>query len=114
MLLFRLLLIAMLSVLAVYTTVVMANHGPNLIPIFFADIGEMGWPGQFNMDFMGFLILSALWTAWRHRFTAMGLALSIVAFFGGMMFLTVYLFVTSIMVRGDVRALLLGSTRSAQ
>ena len=32
----------------------------------------MTWPGQFNFDFFGFLILSATWTAWRNQFSALG------------------------------------------
>ena len=33
----------------------------------------MKWFGQFNLDFMGFLILSAIWVAWRNQFSAAGL-----------------------------------------
>lgn len=111
--LFRLLLAFMLVALAIYTALVIGNHGVNLIPVFFGDMLEMGWPGQFNMDFMGFLALSALWTAWRHHFSPLGLALGVVAFFGGMMFLTIYLLAASYQVKGDVKALLLGQQRAA-
>jgi hypothetical protein len=112
MVLFRLLLMVMLVVLAGYTAVVIANHGMNLLPVFFGDIVEMAWPGQFNLDFTGFLILSALWTAWRHHFSPLGLALSVVALFGGMMFLTVYLLTMSFQANGDMNVLLLGARRA--
>jgi hypothetical protein len=112
MVLLRVLLATMLVVLSAYTTIVITNHGWNLLPVFFGDIAEMVWPGQFNLDFSGFLVLSALWTAWRHHFSLLGLALSVVALFGGMAFLTVYLLAASYQVRGDARALLLGPTRA--
>lgn len=98
--------------LIVYTGVVIANHGWNLLPIFFGDMMAMTWPGQFNFDFLGCLLLSGLWVSWRHHFTATGLALGAVAVFGGMLFLSGYLLVASRMAKGDVRVLLLGGTRA--
>lgn len=112
MLLFRLVLLAILVFLSAYTAVVVSNHGWNLLEVFFGDMSALNWPGQFNLDFMGFLILSALWTAWRHHFSPRGLALAVLAFFGGMMFLTIYLLVASYQVKGDFHALLLGAKRS--
>ena len=108
MVVLRLVLAAHLAVLAVYTAVVIANHGWNLFPVFFGDMAAMGWAGQFNLDFMGFLMLSALWTAWRNAFSGMGLLLAVVAFFGGMGFLSIYLLILSFGVR-DVGELLLGN-----
>ncbi|MEY3985022.1 MAG: hypothetical protein RLZ59_467, partial [Pseudomonadota bacterium] len=49
---FRIYLILSWIVLVVYTAVVIADHGMGLLPVFFGDIGRMGWPGQFNLDFM--------------------------------------------------------------
>lgn len=108
---FRLFLLACLCAIAAYTAVTIAGHGMNLLPVFFGDMAEMGWPGQFNLDFLCFLVLSALWVAWRHHFSAAGLALGLVALFGGMLFLSVYLLVQSYRTQGDVRALLLGEAR---
>jgi len=110
--LFRSLLAAMLIAVSIYTALVIAQHGWNLFPIFFGDIAAMTWPGQFNVDFTGFLILSALWTAWRNHFSPLGLALAAVAFVGGMMFLTIYLLVVSGQTKGDIRAVLLGPRRA--
>lgn len=58
---FRVLLAAIFVTIVVYTSVVVANHGLGLLPVFFGDIAKMEWPGQFNLDFSGFLVLSALW-----------------------------------------------------
>ena len=111
MLLLRVLLVVMLVVLTGYTGIVISNHGWDLLTIFFSDMAAMNWPGQFNLDFTGFLTLSAIWTAWRHHYSPVGLALGVVAFFGGMMFLTIYLLVVSFGVKGNISALLLGTRR---
>ena len=111
--LFRLFLATCLVAITAYTAVTIASHGFNLLPVFFGDMAEMGWPGQFNLDFMCFLALSALWVAWRHQFSASGLALAVVAFFGGMLFLSIYLLIQTGRVRGDMKVLLLGEGRAA-
>jgi hypothetical protein len=109
--LFRLYLVATLVVLVVYTLVVGSEHGWNLLPIFFSDIAEMTWRGQFNVDFMTFLGLSGGWVAWRQRFSPLGLCLGLVAFFGGMMFLAGYLLVLSFRCNGDVTIIMFGRER---
>ncbi|MFM6951403.1 MAG: hypothetical protein ACKOW1_10320 [Novosphingobium sp.] len=113
MTLFRLSLATCLIAIAAYTSVTVGNHGFNLLPVFFGAMAEMGWPGQFNLDFMGFLALSALWVAWRHQFSTGGLALAVLAFFGGMLFLSIYLLVHTGRARGDFKMLLLGEGRAA-
>jgi hypothetical protein len=114
MALFRLYLVAFYIILLVYTGIVITDHGINLLPFFFGDMAKMGWPGQFNLDFMGFLSLSALWTAWRHQFRGAGLVLAVLAFFGGMGFLVPYLLYHLAKGKGDMRVLLLGAERAAQ
>ena len=109
---FRAFLLLFFMCLGGYTWVVGANHGWNLLPLFFADIAAMTWAGQFNLDFTGFLSLSALWLAWRHRFSAGGIALGVLGFFGGMGVLTVYLLVASFEAGGDPKMLLLGRARA--
>lgn len=104
----RIWLIVIMTVLGSYTVVVIANHGLALFPIFFGDIATMGWPGQFNLDFMFMLTLSALWTAWRNGFSAMGLLLGFLAFNFGAMFLSIYLLTLTLQTRGDMRAVMLG------
>ncbi|MEO1552897.1 MAG: hypothetical protein AAFR82_03105 [Pseudomonadota bacterium] len=113
MTLLRLFALIFLVILSVYTGIVIANHGANLVPVFFNDMTAMAWPGQFNLDFMGFLILSALWVGWRHEYSATGWLLTPLALFGGMLFLTIYILVISFRVNGDLKALLLGEGRVA-
>ena len=98
-------------VILCYTSVTIANHGMNLLPVFFGDMATMAWPGQFNLDFMFMLTLSGLWVAWRHQFTPGGIALGLLAVFGGAMFLSTYLLILTSRDR-DVRRLLLGPGRA--
>jgi hypothetical protein len=112
MLAFRFLLLLILTSLVGYTAVVIANHGIGLLPVFFGDIGKMGWPGQFNLDFSFMLTLSALWVAWRHQFSLPGLLLAGLAAIGGSLFLSTYLLVLSWQVKGNINQLLLGSNRT--
>ena len=58
---FRLLLVVLLLAVVLYTIPVLANDGLlALFPTFFGDMAKMGWPGQFNLDFFGFLLLPQL------------------------------------------------------
>ena len=112
MTMFRLFLAAILLTILVYTFQVGAVHGWDLIPVFFAAIGDWSWQGQFNVDFTCFLLLSGLWVAWRNDFSPLGLLLAPVASFGGALFLSAYLLILSFQVKGDAVALLLGSKRA--
>ena len=67
---------------------------------------------RFNLDFMSFLSLSAIWVAWRHQFSGSGIVLGILAFFGGMLFLAVYLLWASGQASGNTKVLLLGRERA--
>lgn len=107
---FRLFLAAVIVIIAVYTFFVIAEHGWGLLPIFFGDIAAMTWPGQFNLDFLGFLLLSGLWISWRHEFSGAGIALGIAAIFGGMPFLSAYLLIAG--RNGSIDRLLLGPRRA--
>lgn len=111
---FRIYLVLVTLVLGAYTLIVGTAHGWNLLPLFFASISEGIWQGQFNADFICFLALSAFWVVWRHQFTVGGLALGLVAFFGGMMFLAPYLLWASKACNGSAAGLLLGDGRAVR
>jgi hypothetical protein len=110
---FRILLVLIFVVIVGYTLVVVAEHGMNLFAVFFGDIAKLAWPGQFNVDFSCFLVLSALWVSWRNHFSPAGLGLAVVAFFGGAVFLSAYLLIVSFSVKGDIAELMLGQQRVA-
>lgn len=105
-------LVVYLIALSVYTGVTVSGQGLNLFPFFFGDILAMGWAGQFNFDFMGFLTLSAIWTTWRNEYTAQGFGLGFLAFFGGMMFLSIYLLYLSYTCENGIKQMLLGDRAS--
>lgn len=109
---FRIFLGLMLTVLVIYTAIVILNHGMGLVPIFFGDIAAMAWPGQFNLDFMGFLLLSALWVSWRHKFSPAGLGLGLIASVGGIGFLAPYLIFAATQAGDDPKILFLGPERA--
>jgi hypothetical protein len=56
---------------------VAGREGLGLLPVFFGDIAALGWPGQFNLDVLFYLGLSAFWLAWRHHFSALGWVLGL-------------------------------------
>ena len=89
---FRLfLLIIALSVIG-YTLPVIQSEGILiLLPTFFGEMNNLNWQGQFNLDFLTFLLMSAFWTAWRNKFTLRGNLLAIGAFFLGAPYLAIYL-----------------------
>lgn len=108
----RTLCIALFAILAIYTITVIFNHGANLVPVFLADLFSGTWTGQFVLDFTTYLLLSALWVAWRHHFTPVGIGLGVLAGVGGMLVFSIYLIVAIGAARGDMRVLLLGPARA--
>ncbi len=113
MTLFRLLLVAIIATVGIYTAFVIPVHGANFFPPYFADIARIGWPGQFNMDFSCMLILGSLWLIWRHHFSLLGFIFGLMIVPGGAPFLCTYLLVASFRANSDVKELLLGKQRAA-
>lgn len=112
MTLFRLFLLTCLTGITAYTLVTIANHGLNFLPVFFANVAEMAWPGQFNVDFYCFLLLAGLWAAWRHHFSAGGILLGVAMTLLGFPLLSAYLLIASFKTNGDIKAMLLGEARA--
>jgi hypothetical protein len=109
---FRFLLVIMIVWIVGYTTLVVIEYGLNFFPQFFGDVAAMTWAGQFNSDFICFLLLSGLWLTWRHHFTPAGIVLGVLGFFGGISLLAPYLLIVSYRAKGDVTEILLGKTRA--
>ncbi|MCR9261883.1 MAG: hypothetical protein NXH95_19370 [Pseudomonadaceae bacterium] len=106
--LFKALLVAMFLGLLAYTGIAVVNDGFDLVTPFFSDLTSLKWPGQFNADFLTYLWLSALWIAWRHKFSGGGIVLALVASVAGILFFSVYLLVSLARAEGDMARLLLG------
>lgn len=110
---FRAFLAVLLAAIVIYTLLVGAEHGWNLVPPFFLEIREMTWQGQFNFDFFCFLLLSALWCAWRNDFSLLGWGLAVLGLTGGMLFLSIYLLILSFQTNGNIREMMLGERRAS-
>lgn len=91
-----------------YTIIAISNDGWNLVPIFIGSLISMTWQGQFNADFVCYLMLSALWIAWRHNFSNGGIVMALAASLCGMLFFAAYLFVQAGKANNDLVTLLLG------
>ncbi len=109
----RLFLGLLFAALAVYTAPVALAYGVNILPLFFGEIFAMTWQGQFNFDFFVRLLLSGFWTAWRNEFSPAGLALAVLAVFGGISFLAAYLLILAIRLDDDAAVIILGPRRAA-
>ena len=105
---FRTLVAALGAAVLVYTLAVVPTHGMALVPVFVSDLLALSWRGQFNLDFACYLVLSAVWVAWRGGFSPAALALAGLASVGGMLFFAPYVLVASLRSHGDTRRLLLG------
>ena len=105
---FRLFLVVAFVTELVYTIIAGINHGWNIFPIIIDSIGSLTWLGQFNLDFAFFLALTGLWVAWRNKFSPVGIVLGLIAFVGGILFLSVYLFILSFNTNVSIKELLIG------
>lgn len=108
----RILLLLLAVAILPYTFYTITQEGFTLFSVFFSDLQSFSWSGQFNLDFLTYLILSSLWVAWRHEFSGQGLLLALCASVLGMCFLAPYLLIISYRVKGNLIHLLLGSERA--
>lgn len=105
---FRIIWAGMFTSILIYTMGVISTHGMGFITPFFTAIRDGGWQGQFNSDFMGMLILSALWTGWRNGWGGKGIILALLALSFGAPFLCCYLLFLSFQPNADAGRILLG------
>lgn len=110
----RIYLVALFAGLAAYTLVVGAQQGWDLVPVFVSNVTRLTWSGQFNLDFMSYVSISAIWIAWRHQFRAAGIVMGAIAFFGGILVFAPYLVWASVKAGGDTLVFLLGKDRATR
>lgn len=104
---FRILLLALFINIIVYTLATVSTVGWDLFSPFLGAIQAMNWSGQFNVDFSSYLLLSALWVAWRNHFSAKGIGLALLAAVLGILFFAPYLLWLSYQKQGKIEAVLL-------
>jgi len=108
---FKFLLIALCFIILAYTALAVANDGPNLFATTLPSVLAFGWPGQFHVDFVTYLLLSGIWVAWRHEFSISGVILGVLASQLGMIFLSIYLLIAINKANGDMHEVLMGPAR---
>ena len=99
--------------LAGYTALVMAEHGWNFAPHYFAGLARIDWPGQFDLDFTILIVLAAAWIVWRNHAGAASIVLAVLLVPFVSMLLTAYLLYLSWRERGDVVRMLIGDRKGA-
>lgn len=109
----RAFILSFFVVIAIYSAAVIFTDGIDLITPFFTELFAVNWSGQFNLDFAGYLMLSAFWIVWRHRFSTRGVILAACAGFGGLLIFAPYLLYQMGQSNGSVSNLLLGEQKSS-
>ena len=104
-----LLLILQFAFILVFSFSAYQYQGPNLFQFFFENILEMNWNGQFNVDFICYLILSGFWIMWRSKFTLMSIFIGSLAMVLGILFFAPYLMYLLNKTNGNLKLLMLGS-----
>lgn len=106
---FKFLLLLQTCALLAYSWLAYMNDGPNLFGIFIDNLLELGWSGQFNLDFLCYLMLSALWVAWRNHFKPNAILLAAAAFVLGIVVFAPYLLWLTYQEKGAMKKILLGN-----
>jgi hypothetical protein len=75
--------------------------------IFFADLSHP-WRGQFNLDFLGHLLLVAAWLVWSAPSRLRGIAYGLLEIVGGGLFTFAYLFAKTFRQDHGIASLVLG------
>lgn len=105
---FKLLLISQTIILLAYSFSAYQTEGGNLFDVFIANIIALNWSGQFNLDFLCYLVLSAIWIMWREKFTTKSIFVGVIAIIFGIVFFAPYLLSIIIKQNGNVKKVLIG------
>ncbi|MGH1579003.1 hypothetical protein [Planktotalea sp.] len=97
--------------MALYTVIALKNDGIDFMTPYFIGLFSLTWQGHINADFSFFLSLSALWIAWRERFSPIALIKAVVIGVLGMVLFAPYLLHALSKSKGDPKTLLLGQQR---
>jgi len=105
--LFRLVLVVMFVAMLIFTVRVIGVQGINFVN--YAVL--TGWQGQFNYDFVCFIVLVSIWIMWRHNFSIKGIVLGLITPFGGILYLAPYLFIISILAKDNSVEFFIGKNK---
>ena len=105
---FKFLLVLQTLGLLIYTGIAIQNDGVNFVGRFLEFIFSMKWMGQFTLDFQCYLILSALWIAWRNKYSRNSIVLAVVAAILGIIIFAPYILYLLSKEDGDISKVLIG------
>jgi hypothetical protein len=94
--------------LLVYTFIAIQNDGENFLARAIEFATSMTWMGQFALDFQCYLMLSALWIAWRTKFSIKSILIAIVAMILGIIVFAPYLLFLLTKEKGNLKRVLIG------
>jgi hypothetical protein len=95
--------------LLLYTIIAIQNDGGNFLARAIEFITSLMWKGQFALDFQCYLILSALWVAWRNKFSVNSIVIAVVAMILGIIVFAPYLLYLLSKEQGDLKRVLIGN-----
>ncbi|WKK82931.2 hypothetical protein [Marivirga arenosa] len=95
--------------LLIYTVIAIQNDGGNFLARAIEFATSLTWMGQFALDFQCYLILSALWVAWRNNFSINSIVIAIVAMILGIIIFAPYLLFLLSKEKGDLKRVLIGN-----
>jgi hypothetical protein len=94
--------------LIVYTIYVGTAHGWNFLDVALTSVKSISWSGQFALDFNCYLMLSAVWIAWRNNYTLPSIIIAIIAMIMGIIVFAPYLLYLLTKEKGSIPKVLLG------
>lgn len=97
--------------LLIYTMIAIQNDGFNFFQRAMEFVSTMTWKGQFTLDFQCYLTLSALWIAWRNKFTPASILIAVLALILGIIVFAPYSLYLLSQEKGSVKGLLLGERK---
>jgi hypothetical protein len=95
--------------LLLYSFIAFRSEGANLWDIFYSNILSLNWNGQFNLDFLCYLLLSALWIMWRNKFSGKSIILGALASILGIVVFAPYLLFLISKEKGDLKQVFVGN-----
>ena len=95
--------------LAAYTYFTAQAQGIDLLAVFLDNLSSLTWSGQFNLDFLCYLILSGLWIMWRNAFSSQSILIGIIATLLGIVFFAPYLIWLITKEKGDLKRVFIGN-----
>ena len=95
--------------LLLYTVIAIKNDGLNFLSRAQEFALSMKWMGQFALDFQCYLTLSALWIAWRNKFTGKSILIAVFAMTLGILVFAPYLLHLIFKENGSLKRVLVGN-----